>query len=74
MTLCLKDAGGFHNIIHGNEFLLKKCNNERYYILIIIVITPSIYVFAPIGDVIDVIGHVKYWGKSFVVIQVNSTH
>ena len=41
---------------------------------IIIVITPSRDVVSPIRDVIDVFGHVKYWGKTSIASRVSSTH
>ena len=40
----------------------------------IIVITHSKYVVPMIRDVIDVFDHVKYWGKTLIVRQVNSSH
>ena len=40
----------------------------------IIVITPFKDVVPQIRDFIDVIGHVKYWGKISIVSQVISTH
>ena len=47
---------------------------EDILFCIIIVITPSKDVVPLIRDVIDVFGHIKYPGKTSVVIQVNSTH
>ena len=40
----------------------------------IIFITRFEDVIPPIRDVINVIGHVNYWGKDFIVSQVSSTH
>ena len=40
----------------------------------IISITPLRDVYPPIRDVIDVIGHVKSWGKASIASQVSSTH
>ena len=47
---------------------------EDILFCIIIVITPFGYVVPSIRDVIDVFGHVKPWGKTFVVSRVSSTH
>ena len=41
---------------------------------IIIIISPFRDVFPLIRDGIGVFGHVKYWGKTFVVSRVSSTH
>ena len=46
---------------------------EDILFCIIIVITPFGDVVPLIRDVIDVIVHVKYWGKTFIVIRVNNT-
>ena len=45
-----------------------------YFCIIIIIITPYGDVVPSIRDVNDVIGHVKYWGKTFIVSKVSSTH
>ena len=42
--------------------------------IIIIIITPFGYVVPLIRDFIDVFVHVKSWGKTSVVIQINCTH
>ena len=47
---------------------------EDILFYIIIVITLFGDVVPSIINIIDVFGHVKYWGKTFVVIRVNSTH
>ena len=54
--------------------LLKECNYIGYSILYYYFYYLFEDVFPPIRDAIDVIGHVKSWGKTFVVSQVNSTH
>ena len=46
---------------------------EDILFCIIIIITPSRDVVPPIRDAIDVFGHVKPWGKTFVVTLVSST-
>ena len=43
-------------------------------IIIILIIPPFEDVVPLIGDAIDVIDHVKYWGKTFIVSRVSSTH
>ena len=45
-----------------------------FCIIIIIIIPPFVNVVPSIRDFIDVIGHVKSWGKTYVVSWVNSTH
>ena len=47
---------------------------EDILFCIIIVITPFWDGVPPIRDVIDVISHVKSWGKTFVVSRVSGTH
>ena len=47
---------------------------EDILFCIIIVITPFGSVVPSIRDFIDVFGHVKTWGKTFVVIRASSTH
>ena len=44
------------------------------FCIIIIIISPSEDVVPLIKDIIDVIGHVKSWGKTSVVSWVSSTH
>ena len=46
---------------------------EDILFCIIIIISPFIDVVPSIRDVIDVFGHVKFWGKTFVVSRVCST-